>query len=80
MNYIILAEFLGITMFKKLFVKLMNLYPTSKSEKSRKDSPQMQGIIMVNKQLKVYWDNIQVNKYTQWTNDNNKHVVNQLWT
>ena len=80
MNYIILAEFLGITMFKKLFVKLMNLYPTSKSEKSRKDSPQMQGIIMVNKQLKVYWDNIQANKYTQWTNDNNKHVVNQLWT
>ena len=58
----------------------MNLYPTSKSEKSRKDSPQMQGIIMVNKQLKVYWDNIQVNKFTQWTNDNNKHVVNQLWT
>ena len=54
MNYIILAEVLGITMFKKLFVKLMNLYPTSKSEKSRKDSPQMQGIIMVNKQLKVY--------------------------
>ena len=54
MNYIILAEFLGITMFKKLFVKLMNLYQTSKSEKSRKDSPQMQGIIMVNKQLKVY--------------------------
>lgn len=80
MNYIILAEFLGITMFKKLFVKLMNLYQTSKSEKSRKDSPQMQGIIMVNKQLKVYWDNIQANKYTQWTNDNNKHVVNQLWT
>lgn len=80
MNYIILAEFLEITMFKKMFVKLMNLYQTSKSEKSRKDFPQMQGIIMVNKQLKVYWDNIQTNKYTQWTNDNNKHVINQLWT
>lgn len=34
----------------------MNLYQTSKSEKSRK-VPQMQGIIMVNKELKVYWDN-----------------------
>lgn len=80
MNYIILAEFSEITMFKKMFVKLMNLYQTSKSEKSRKDFPQMQGIIMVNKQLRVYWDNIQTNKYTQWTNDNNKHVINQLWT
>lgn len=35
---------------------------------------------MVNEQLKVYWDNIQANKYIKWKNNNNKHEINQLWT
>ena len=57
-----LSEFLEIVVIK-MFVKLLNLYWTCTCENRRKNFPQMQATIVVNGQLKVYWDNIQATKY-----------------